>query len=544
MALHAAEYEPAERAFAQALALLEDAGERHAAARVSGQSRPRRAAHRARQAGARAPREGLCSRRRRRARCRYRRARLAARAIVRLRRRARAGGGANRARAQRVGSAPPPGDPPPRARREGDPRAGRPTPAGGARVPPTLDRVRLEQDLPDQVPRGYLNLSDACFAGDRYGEALDVLAEALALVRRIGNRRSELFALSESSYALCMTGRWDEALAAASEIPVEQLRDRRPAREPADRLVEVYINRGRLADARELVSVFGHLEGRSNFRTARSMRRARAALAYADGRHASALGHGLAAVESAGPLGMGFQSVKQGFVVGGRGRARCSASSAAPTSSSPWSTSSRRASVRPSSRLRSQRFRARMSDERGRLQGCRGRLPRVQLPVLARGDAARARRMARAHGRTAESEPLLAEAREIFERLEATPWLERAERMGGAANGSAHDLPELRDGERGRQRKFCAECGTALALACPSCGVAERAEAKFCGECGAALAAQRLGSASTGTAAPRPSAASSRSSSPTSSASRRPRRAATRRRRASFSPATSRRRGR
>ena len=31
----------------------------------------------------------------------------------------------------------------------------------------------------------------------------------------------------------------------------------------------------------------------------------------------------------------------------------------------------------------------------------------------------------RAQGRAEDAEPMLAEAREIFERLEATPWLER-----------------------------------------------------------------------------------------------------------------------
>src|SRR6266540_3117966 len=36
-------------------------------------------------------------------------------------------------------------------------------------------------------------------------------------------------------------------------------------------------------------------------------------------------------------------------------------------------------------------------------------------------------------------------------------------------------------------RKFCAECGTALALACPSCGSANSPGVKFCGECGAQL---------------------------------------------------------
>jgi hypothetical protein len=38
-----------------------------------------------------------------------------------------------------------------------------------------------------------------------------------------------------------------------------------------------------------------------------------------------------------------------------------------------------------------------------------------------------------AHGRGAEAEPLLTEAREIFERLQAIPWLERADRVGEAA---------------------------------------------------------------------------------------------------------------
>jgi hypothetical protein len=35
-----------------------------------------------------------------------------------------------------------------------------------------------------------------------------------------------------------------------------------------------------------------------------------------------------------------------------------------------------------------------------------------------------------AQGRAGEAEPLLSEAREIFDRLEATPWLERVSRTG------------------------------------------------------------------------------------------------------------------
>src|SRR5687768_18412183 len=37
-------------------------------------------------------------------------------------------------------------------------------------------------------------------------------------------------------------------------------------------------------------------------------------------------------------------------------------------------------------------------------------------------------------------------------------------------------------------RKFCAECGTRLALACAVCGSTNAPGTKFCGECGSPLA--------------------------------------------------------
>src|SRR2546429_1109591 len=44
-------------------------------------------------------------------------------------------------------------------------------------------------------------------------------------------------------------------------------------------------------------------------------------------------------------------------------------------------------------------------------------------------------------------------------------------------------------GENRPGRKFCAQCGTPLAVACPACGAANEPGERFCGECGSALAA-------------------------------------------------------
>src|SRR5262244_1569643 len=41
--------------------------------------------------------------------------------------------------------------------------------------------------------------------------------------------------------------------------------------------------------------------------------------------------------------------------------------------------------------------------------------------------------------------------------------------------------------ENRQGRRFCAECGASLALACPACGFSNEPGEKFCGGCGAPL---------------------------------------------------------
>jgi len=50
-------------------------------------------------------------------------------------------------------------------------------------------------------------------------------------------------------------------------------------------------------------------------------------------------------------------------------------------------------------------------------------------------------------------------------------------------------------------RKFCGECGAALALACPNCGSPNEPRFKFCGECGASLSGSAASAVAPGLAA-------------------------------------------
>jgi predicted amidophosphoribosyltransferase len=47
------------------------------------------------------------------------------------------------------------------------------------------------------------------------------------------------------------------------------------------------------------------------------------------------------------------------------------------------------------------------------------------------------------------------------------------------------------------ERRYCAECGGALAALCPGCGASNEPGEKFCGQCGAPLASDAGAAAAT-----------------------------------------------
>jgi tetratricopeptide (TPR) repeat protein len=289
-------------------------------------------------------------------------------------------------------------------------------------------RYALENDLPEQVGHAYSFVSDACFLYDRYGEALEVQREALALARRVGIRRAETFALAELSYALAMTGRWDEALSARMELPDDLLRTSPNVSSVLSGVVEIHLHRGDTDAARELLSLCDYLEDSFELQDRAIYLGARAALLSIEGDHEGALASGLAAFELADTLGLGQQAVKQGFVWAVEAALALGDTERADRLLT--FVEKRPLGLRPPFvEAQAHRFRAGMSGDDTGLKVAAASFREHNFPFwLAVTELERAEWLV-AEGRTDEAQTPLDEAREIFERLEAKPWLERLDRV-------------------------------------------------------------------------------------------------------------------
>jgi predicted ATPase/class 3 adenylate cyclase len=272
-----------------------------------------------------------------------------------------------------------------------------------------------------------VNLSDLGFQSDRYGESLGYLEQGLELARRIGDRRREWFALAEMSYALTMLGRWDEALARLGDLP-EEILTLADVSSVLSGPLEVYLQRGELAAARELVARFEGLRGASDVQWRAGYDTAQAAVFLAEGRSEAALEAAERAVAERDVMGIAAQDVKQGIrhaleasLLLGRGNRAdelLALVESLPVGLRP-----------PFLDATAHRFRARLAQDSPAADvdfvAAAGSLRRLELPfhlavvLLEHGEWLMARR------RPDDARPLLAEARETFERLEAKRWLER-----------------------------------------------------------------------------------------------------------------------
>jgi tetratricopeptide (TPR) repeat protein len=170
--------------------------------------------------------------------------------------------------------------------------------------------LAMRHGVNDVASRCAGNLSDLAFRRDRYAEALAHLDQARELARAVGVRPFEWFAISESTYALFMLGRWDEALAAYADLPEEQLATSGTLLSPLTSVLEIHAHRGDLAAARRLYARYEPMEHSGSVQDMACFAAALACLLVCEGRHGEALAAHERAIEHAHTLGADGQDVK------------------------------------------------------------------------------------------------------------------------------------------------------------------------------------------------------------------------------------------
>jgi tetratricopeptide (TPR) repeat protein len=301
---------------------------------------------------------------------------------------------------------------------------------GSALVKHALE-LSLQHDLSRDASTCYFVLSDNEFRRDRYSIALEYLRDSLALARRLGSRPFEWGVLAEMTYPLYMLGRWDEALDTLEELTEEQTRSGGVLHSLLTAVLEIHLERGQIDEARQVFSLFAHLEASTDVQDRSSYLAARASLNRAQGRLGDALADADQAIEAASTLGYAPQAAKQAVV------AALEAAVALGDATKAHELISLLEEAPPGQRApflegQAHRFRARLGGDEAGYTMAESIFREHELPFwlavvqlehgesLVQGD------------RPDEAEPVLAEARETFDRLGATPWLERVARTASS----------------------------------------------------------------------------------------------------------------
>jgi hypothetical protein len=232
------------------------------------------------------------------------------------------------------------------------------------------------------------------------------------------------------TYPLAMLGRWDEALARMAEIPDDRLNAGTPVSSVINGVMELLLHRGLLADARELFSRFVELEHSDEVQMQGGFHAGVAALRLAEGKPDAALSASERAIATRYADGIASQGPKLGLI---------HAFEAAHALGQPGKVDELLAHVDELPRgLRPPLLEATAHRFRARLAGDAPEADRL-FAAAAVGFAAidvvfdeavvqlEHGEWLTARGRPEDAQPLLAEARDTFERLQAQPWVDRVD---------------------------------------------------------------------------------------------------------------------
>jgi class 3 adenylate cyclase/tetratricopeptide (TPR) repeat protein len=300
--------------------------------------------------------------------------------------------------------------------------------------------VALEHDLPRAALRAYNNLSVVWESLDRFAEVIELGDQAMGLSRRSGDRANELACLVGTLGDYVATGRWDEAVARAAEAEAtEELGALKWVAAGLLELAPLQAYRGELDAARELVDRFDDL-GTSGNEELRAMHRVVLAdVLLQEGRADEALAAADEVVGLRGRFGLTSANVKRGLVIAVQA-ALAVGNVAKAEELLGIVEGARPGLVTPYLRINGARLAARVAAARADHDAVEPGFAAAEAGFRELGTPFDLAVVLLEHaewlasrGRDAEAEPLVSEAREVFDGLGAKPWLDRAAAVGAGA---------------------------------------------------------------------------------------------------------------
>ena len=288
--------------------------------------------------------------------------------------------------------------------------------------------IALESDIPGAVSRGYTNLSVAEQRLGNLAATEELTLRSLELARRVGDRQHEWFQLGNLSESYFDAGRWDEVVSMAEELP--------PGLEGT--AIGLHVNvagvarhRGDVATTRETLEKITSYANSSSFQDRNAYAFVNYNVLMAEGRPAEAL----ALIETAKlDLGTDADAVWVDLVIIeaalASGRIDRAAEAVAVVEALPPGDTG------PLILAQTARFRALVAAAEGDAQRAEASFKTAaaafreyETPFWLACTQLEQGEWLVTQGRAEEATSLVEEARETFERLRVTPWLERADAL-------------------------------------------------------------------------------------------------------------------
>ncbi len=284
--------------------------------------------------------------------------------------------------------------------------------------------IALENDLPAAAIRALNNLSVVFESSDRFPDVVEASGRGLQLARRIGDRVWETSFLVGPISSFALVGRWNEASERAAEAEDILPESVHSANTVPIHVIEIECARGVVEVARARLEGYTWMRDMDDAQSWSAYLLHEGVVLRAEGNPAAAL-EVLATVVATPELGITFLTRKLAVVEALE--AAFELGDNAKVEELLAMIESLRAGERPPLlAAHALRFRSKISGDVMGYEAATARFRKLEMPFwLAVTELEHAERLLEL-GRDADAEPLLAEARQIFARLEARPWLERA----------------------------------------------------------------------------------------------------------------------